>query len=140
MVTHFHGIRTLGPAHLGASGLPSLLLALLPSGWACMEFLFAPATAATSATAPGLRNFEPATSGFWEHVYWNAWGWYTARQKELIFRAAVLGLLMAVETVVFATSSLKGVEVPGALGYAGVWAGGVTVLAGVLDWVGGPSD
>lgn len=138
MITHFAGIRTLTSAHLGASGLPSLLAALLPTGWACMEFLFAPATAATAKTAP--LNFVPQTSGFWEHVYWNVWGWYSARQKELIFRAVILGVLMAIETVVFAASSLKGVELVGALGYAGVWAGGVAVLAGVLDWVGGPSD
>ena len=58
----------------------------------------------------------------------------------LIFRAAVLGALMTVETVVFAYGGMHGVELTGALGYAGVWAAGVAVLTIALDWVGGPSD
>ena len=62
------------------------------------------------------------------------------RQKELIARSVVMAALMFVETVVFCTASLRGVEVEGALGYAGVWVVGVGLLAGVLDWVGGPSD
>ena len=58
----------------------------------------------------------------------------------LIFRAAVLGALMSAETVVFTWGGIQGVEVLGAVGYAGVWAAGVAVLTIALDWVGGPSD
>jgi hypothetical protein len=137
MIVHFDNLRTLEPAHQGAAGLPILLASLLPAGYACMEFLFAPSTAATPFTAP---DFDPATSGIVEHFYWNMWGWYTARQRMLIFRAAVLGLLMIAETVVFAWGGMESVELVGALGYAGVWALGVAVVAGALDWVGGPSD
>lgn len=108
-----------------------------------MEFLFAPSTAATSfsATAPGVNvEFDSVTTGFWGHVYWNMWGWYSVRQKELIWRAVVLGALLVLETVTFTVGVMEGVSFVGGLGYAGLWASGVAVLAGVLDWVGGPSD
>ena len=58
----------------------------------------------------------------------------------LIFRATVLGALMSAETIVVTLFSMQGVEVTGALGYAGVWAAGVALVAIALDWVGGPSD
>lgn len=143
LIANFTGLRTLDAAHAGPAGLLTLLVALVPAGWACMEFLFAPSTSATSsvALAPGTNaQFDPVTSGFWSHVYWNVWGWYSIRQKELIWRAAVLGALVAAETMVFCTIVLDGVTVVGGLGYSGLWAAGVAVLGGVLDWVGGPSD
>ena len=143
LVAEFTGLRTLESAHAGPTGLPTLLIALLPAGWACMEFLFAPSTAATmsTSTAPIVEvRFDTIRSGFLQHVYWNLWGWYSVRQKELIWRATVLGALVVLETVVFQLGVLEGVSVRGALGYAGVWGAGVAVLGGVLDWVGGPSD
>ncbi len=143
LIQHFTGLRTLEAAHEGPSGLPALLVALLPAGWAAMEFLFAPSTAATVAasTAPAVESpFDTVRSGFWAHVYWNIWGWYTVRQKELIWRAAVLGALVVAETVVHCYSVMEGVTFVGALGYAGVWGGGVALLGAALDWVGAPSD
>ena len=143
LVQHFEGLRTLDAAHAGASGLPSLLVALLPAGWACMEFIFAPSTSATvsTSTAPAVEPpFDTVRSGFLAHVYWNLWGWYTVRQKELIWRASILGALIVAETVVHCYVVMAGVSLVGALGYAGVWGGGVVVLGAALDWVGGPSD
>lgn len=138
LITHFTGLRSLDAAHLGASGLPTLLLALVPAGIACMEFLFAPSTAAPLPATPLV--FDPATATFMEHVYYNAWGWYTARQKALIVRTTLLTYLMLTETVVQLWGTIAGVELTGALGYAGIWALGTAVLGSVLDWVGGPSD
>ncbi|EXJ70170.1 uncharacterized protein A1O5_06238 [Cladophialophora psammophila CBS 110553] len=146
LIVYFTGLRTLEPAHLGPAGLPTLLLALIPAGWACMEFLFAPSTAVAgvpaSATTVAIKApaFDPATATFREHVYHNAWGWYSARQKELIGRTALLTGLMFAETVLTLWGTVEGVEVEGALGYAGVWALGCVVTGAVLDWVGGPSD
>ena len=114
-----------------------------------MEFLFAPSTAAAGLpastitvapeTAP-MPAFDPSTATLYEHIYHNAWGWYSARQKELIKRTALLTGLMFTETVLGLTSTVRGVEVLGAIGYAGVWAGGCVMTGAVLDWVGGPSD
>ena len=108
-----------------------------------MEFLFAPSTAATlsGSTAPAVTPpFDSVTSGIGAHVYWNLWGWYSVRQKELIWRAAVLGALMVAETIIQCFAVMEGVSLVGACGYAGIWGGGVAVLGAVLDWVGGPSD
>ncbi|KIW88727.1 uncharacterized protein Z519_10773 [Cladophialophora bantiana CBS 173.52] len=146
LIVYFTGLRTLEPAHLGPAGLPTLLLTLIPAGWACMEFLFAPSTAVAgvpaSATTVAIKGpaFDPATATFWGHVYHNAWGWYSARQKELIGRTALLTGLMFAETVLTLWGTVEGVEAEGALGYAGVWALGCVVTGAVLDWVGGPSD
>ncbi|RMZ88283.1 hypothetical protein DV736_g4489, partial [Chaetothyriales sp. CBS 134916] len=62
------------------------------------------------------------------------------RQQVLGLRAIVLAVVVAVETVVFAVGQLQGVEWEGALGYAGLWAASVVVVAAALDWVGGPSE
>ncbi len=146
LIENFRGLRTLEAAHLGPAGLPTLLLALLPAGYAVMEYLFAPSTAAASSTivvAPETTPapaFDPSTATFLDHIHFNAWGWYSARQKELIRRTLLLTGLIFTETVVATTFALKGVELQGGLGYAGVWATGALVTGGVLNWVGGPSD
>ena len=149
LILHFTGLRTLEAAHLGPAGLPTLLLALIPAGYAVMEFLFAPSTAAagsppsTITVAPEVSPmpaFDPSTSSFFEHLQYNTWGWYSTRQKELIKRTTLLTGLMAAETVVNLWGTIRGIELPGALGYAGVWALGCVVTGAVLDWVGGPSD
>jgi hypothetical protein len=146
LILHFVGLRTLEPAHLGPAGLPVLLLALLPAGYAMMEFLFAPSTAATistvavgSETAP-VPEFDPSTATFWDHIHYNTWGWYSARQKELMRRTVVLAGLIFSETVLTTWGTVEGVEFQGALGYAGVWVVGALVTGAGLDWVGGPSD
>lgn len=139
LVTYFDGIRDLSVAHLGPSGLPGLLVALAPAGYAAMEFLFASSTAAAPPLGAPPYVFDTERAGFFEHVYHNAWGWYTARQKKLIWRTAVLGAMLVGETVIQVSGTIKGVEPVGALGYAGVWGLGIVVLGAVFDWVGGPS-
>lgn len=139
LITHFAGLRTLDPAHLGASGLPMLLLALIPAGVAAMEFLFAPSTAAPSPTVT-TTVFDPATGSIRAHVYHNAWGWYTPRQKKLIGRTALLAYLIVTDSVVQLWGTLAGAEFEGALGYGAIWGAAVIVVGAVLDWVGGPSD
>ncbi|KAG9772799.1 hypothetical protein KCU88_g6050, partial [Aureobasidium melanogenum] len=140
LVVHFVGLVTMEPAHRGPSGFPTLLLTLLPAGVALMEFLFAPSTAAGNVPVPPSEVFDPATASFLQHVSYNAWGWYTARQKELIARTTLLAVLVVTESVVQLVGGVAGVEVPGAVGYAGVWGLGVVILGAVLNWVGGPSD
>jgi hypothetical protein len=108
-----------------------------------MEFIFAPSTSATPsiATAPGTdAEFDTVRSGLLAHIYWNVWGWYSIRQKELIWRAAVLGALVAAETFIYCVFSLEGATIVGAAGYAGLWAFGVGVLGFALDVVGAPAD
>jgi hypothetical protein len=150
LVTHFNGLRTIAPAHLGAQILPTLLLALIPAGYAVQAFLFAPAEAAafppppstTITIDPALKGtvFDPATSTFAAHVHYNLWGWYSPRQKELIRRTGILTGLVFSETLIGCWKAIKGVEIEGAALYAGVWATGCVICGVALDWVGGPSD
>jgi hypothetical protein len=137
LITHFTDLRDVSAAHIGAAGLPTLLLSLLPAGYAAYDFLFVPSTAA--APPPTHYAFHPATAGLAAHLYHNAWGWYSARQKQLIARTALLAALVVGETLVQTWGTIKGVEWPGALGYAAMWAAGVAVVGAVFDWVGGPS-
>lgn len=137
LISNFEQIRTLEPAHRGSAQLPILLVALLPAGVACRYFLFAPST---SAPATEVTELDTRTASLVDHIKWNLWGWYTSRQKELITRAIMLGILMFAETMVQCIGALQGVELQGAAGYAGLWATGVAVVATVLDWVGKPSD
>ena len=136
LITHFDHVRDLSAAHLGAAGLPTLLLSLLPAGYAAHEFLFVSST--------GVRQspdyvFEPKTAGFREHVFHNAWGWYSNRQKDLIGRTLLLAALVEGETIIQTWGTIKGVELVGAAGYATFWGAAVCVVGAVFDWVGGPS-
>lgn len=137
LISHFTGLRTIEAAHLGPSGLPTLLLALLPAGVAAQEYIFAPSTATPRA---GAEDFDAVTASFAAHVYHNAWGWYSARQKELITRTTLLTALIVAQTVLHVGGTIHGVDLQGAAGYAGIWASGVVLVGVVLDWVGGPSD
>ena len=137
LITHFTGVRDLTAAHLGAAGLPSLLVALLPAGYAAREFLFVSSTGVPAS--PVKYTFDPATSGLRQHAYHNAWGWYSSRQKELISRTVLLAVMVVGETIIQSWGTIKGVEFAGAGLYAAIWAVGVAVMGAAFDWVGGPS-
>lgn len=136
LINHFDHIRDLRAAHLGASGLPLLLVTLVPAGYAAMQFIFAPSTSAPPTTA---YVFDTTDSGFIEHVYHNAWGWYSNRERALISRTVLLAAMTFAESVIQTWGTLAGVELYGAMGYAAIWAAGVSLVGAVYDWVGGPS-
>jgi len=136
LITHFDRVRDLSAAHLGAAGLPALLISLIPAGYAAHEFLFVTSTAISQAPE---YIFDPATASFQEHVYHNAWGWYSNRQKDLIGRTLLLAALVGGETIIQTWGTIRGVELAGAAGYAAVWVVAVFVVGAVFDWVGGPS-
>lgn len=137
LITHFSGVRDLTVAHLGAAGLPSLLTALVPAGYAAREFLFVSSTGV--AAAPDEYVFDPATADLIQHVYHNAWGWYSARQKELLRRTVLLAVMVVGDTVIQTWGTIKGVELWGASLYAAIWGLGVVVVGMVFEWVGEPS-
>jgi hypothetical protein len=137
LITHFTGLRDITVAHLGSAGLPSLLGALLPAGYAARVFIF---VSSTSTPPPASEyTFDTTRSSLGQHIYHNAWGWYSSRQKELITRTALLTAMMVGETVIHTWGTIKGVEFWGAALYAGIWAVGVAVVGAVFDWVGEPS-
>jgi hypothetical protein len=136
LITRFKYVRDLSAAHLGAAGLPALLLSLLPAGYAAHEFLFA---SSTGVPPSPVHVFDPETAGFWAHIYHNSWGWYSNRQKDLIRRTLLLTTLVVGETIIQTWGTIKGVELTGAAGYAAMWGLGICLVGAVFDWVGGPS-
>lgn len=52
----------------------------------------------------------------------------------------MLGLYLLTETVLHVWGTVKGVDVIGATGYAGLWLVGTVALGAWFDFVGGPSD
>jgi archaellum biogenesis protein FlaJ (TadC family) len=137
LITHFTGVRDITVTHLGAAGLPSLLVALVPAGYAAREFLFVSSTGIPPS--PEKYTFDPTTADLRQHVYHNSWGWYSTRQQELISRATLLAVMVVGETIIHTWGTIKGVEFWGAACYAALWAVGVAVLGAVFDWVGAPS-
>ena len=137
LITHFTGVRDLSATRSGPLGLVKLFITLLPAGYAARVFIFVPSTGTPASSKK--YSFEPATSDLRQHVYHNTWGWYSARQKELIARTALLGAMVLGETVIQTWGTIKGVEFSGAALYALIWASAVGVVGGVFDWVGGPS-
>jgi hypothetical protein len=109
---------------------------LVPAGYAAHEFLF---VSSTGVPQSPVYVFDPESAGFWEHVYHNAWGWYSNRQKDLIGRTLLLAALVEGETIIQTWGTIRGVELVGAAGYAMMWGAGVCVVGAVYDWVGGPS-
>lgn len=126
LITHFTGVRDLTAAHLGAAGLPSLLVALLPTGYAAREFIFVSSTGVPAS--PEKDTFDPVTSGLREHIYHNAWGWYSPRQKELISRTGLLAVMVLGETIIQTWGTIRGVEFTGAALYAAIWTAGIAVV------------
>lgn len=137
LIKEFSAIKTLEYAHRGAAELPILLLALLPAGIACRFYLFAPST---SVPAVEVVEFDTETAGLIDHIKWNLWGWYSSRQKVLLTRTAILSILVFAETFIHCTMALENVSVVGAVGYAGFWVAGFSLVTMVLDWVSTPSD
>ena len=149
MIVHFDGLRDISFAHSIGSTLPTLFIWLAPAGIATTQFLFRPAEGAVfdSPSASGANSvalthdhFNPETANFLQHVYYNVWGWYTSRQRELIGRTILLGTFLLSETVVHTWGTFTGVDVVGATGYAGIWLSAAILLGITLEWVGGPSD
>lgn len=136
LITHFDHVRDLTAAHLGASGLPLLLVSLIPAGYAAMQFIFVSSTAAPPTPT---YVFDTKESSLVEHVYHNSWGWYTNRQKELISRTGLIATMIVAESLIQIWGTIEGVGFLGAFGYAGIWGAGILIIGAVFDWVGGPS-
>lgn len=52
----------------------------------------------------------------------------------------MLGVYILAETIVHVWGTVRGVDVLGAAGYAGLWCLGTVALGAWFDFVGGPSD
>ncbi|OJD32103.1 uncharacterized protein BKCO1_4100095 [Diplodia corticola] len=136
LAVRFDGLASLEAAH--AATVPALLAALVPVGFAAREFVLVPALAARESSADAARKaaaaFDPATSGLREHLVHNLW-WFGKGARVLVKRAAVAAALTAAHVGVHASAMLRGGDVVGALGYAGVWVGAGVTTGVVYAWV-----
>lgn len=109
--------------------------------------MFVPSTAAPPSPSDdtdedggegkGKAKFDPQTAGFLEHLYENVWGWYSAGERALMVRTAVLVTMLLANSVVRVWSGVQGATLVGALGWAATWAVGVGGVAGGFAWVEG---
>jgi hypothetical protein len=127
LIAHFTNIRSIAAAHLGAPGLPTLLLSLIPAGFCAREFLFVSSTSSSRTSTPE-RVFDPATATLPETIYYNLWGWYTPREKVLFARMAALVLMTTSNTLVQLLGTIEGIEMEGAAGWAGIWVTATMVV------------
>jgi hypothetical protein len=137
MVRHFDGLATVEAAH--SSILPSLFAGLLPVGFAAREFLLFPVM--TSAPPheeepeDAADAFDPATATLGETFWYNFWGW-SAQTKTLMKRTAALLVFQGLNVAVKTGVALNGVDVTGAVGWAGLWATSGLIVSAVFRWVG----
>lgn len=140
LVTYFDGIRNISSTHLGFAGFPVLILSLLPAGYAAWEFLFVSSTGVaepSTTRTEAAYQFDPATATLAQTIYHNVWGWYTPREKALIKRTTVAAAVVGLNTVVQLFGTVRGVEVEGAVGVAGIWSLATVIVGAAYWWVGG---
>ncbi|ORY01170.1 hypothetical protein BCR34DRAFT_575038 [Clohesyomyces aquaticus] len=132
LVSHFE-IPTLELAH---KETPFTLIAkLLPVGLAAKGFLLNPSIGAqpASGTATPIAPFDPAVASLPETIEHNFWS-FSKRTKTLIGQTAVLSAFILANTVQ-RVMTVRGTDVSGAAGYAGIWVVATVVTAGWSAWV-----
>ncbi|KAF2020556.1 hypothetical protein BU24DRAFT_416226 [Aaosphaeria arxii CBS 175.79] len=133
LVTHFD-IPTLENAH--SETVATLAAKLLIIGVSAKAFLLNPSIGAESASgsATPVEVFDPATSDLPATIRHNVWFW-SKRTRTLISQTAFLSSLLFANTVQ-RVLTLKGTELAGAAGYAGLWVFATLVTAGWWAWIG----
>lgn len=132
LVQHFEGLRTLELAH--STILGTLVVAMIPVGFAAREFLLFPVIA-VQPEADEEKEFDSATATLGETFWWNVWGW-SAPTKVLIKRTTALLVFQGINVAVQTGATIEGADLVGATGWAGLWAAAGLTTAGLYRWVG----
>lgn len=126
LATYFDNIPTIEAAHT-ASPISLFPLAVL-LGFASKSFIFTPAVAVVPSLADAKKTaFNPATSGFWEHLEYNFWS-FSRKTKVVFQRTVTLMLVSGLNTFIQALFTIEGVEAKGAAGFSMVW----TIASGIV--------
>ena len=122
LVMYFHGLPSLTAAH--ESTWVGTLPAALALGFAAHVFVFAPAGAApvNEARRRTIDGFDPATAGLAETVRWNLWWGWRDHTRAVVGRTLLLITVTAANAFLHARLAVRGVETPGAVAWASVWA------------------
>jgi len=136
-LVQFFDIPTLENAHLETP--VSLALKTVVTGVAAKAFLLNPSFAAqplTGAETP-VEEFDPSTATLpqtFEHNFFN----FSKRTRTLIQQTIILNSFLFIGNVQ-RCMTLKGTDLIGALGYAGVWVVANTVISLWFGWIGDTS-
>ncbi|RMZ69886.1 glycogen debranching enzyme [Pyrenophora seminiperda CCB06] len=136
-LVQFFDIPTLEAAHIETP--VSLALKTLAAGMAAKAFLLNPSFAAqplTGAETP-VEQFDPSTATLpqtFEHNFFN----FSKRTRTLIQQTIILNSFLFIGNVQ-RCMTLKGTDLIGALGYAGVWVVANTVISLWFGWIGDTS-
>lgn len=150
LATYFSGLRTLEPAHTAVFWW--MLGSLLPLGLAARAFFFHPLANSNSITLVNkaslaysghekvaVLEFDPATATLTQTIHRNVfWHRYLPPRTQELLRRTVLATGWCVANTAFkAYVEVDGAELPGALGWGGVWGLGTAMAAGMLGWIAG---
>ena len=142
LINHFDDIPSLEKIH--ETSVPQLTQWCIAAGAAAMVFLFRPTVAAAgraSLTEPKLKakRFSPETATLGETFAYNLGygetGW-SHRAEVLAKRTAVLTFCTMANTFVRVYGTVRGTDVGGTLGYAGLWAIANVLVALAYAWLG----
>ncbi|KAI9736665.1 MAG: hypothetical protein M1834_000869 [Cirrosporium novae-zelandiae] len=134
LVTHFDGLRTIAPVY--DVYVPTLVMTLMPIGFATTQFLFNSTTGAKVEEVREPFNPEKATLG--ETLQHNLWA-ESRRTKVLMSRTAALVLMTGFNTWLQTYVTIAGAEPYGAAGWASVWAS-ASALTGLACFLVGNVD
>lgn len=152
LATYFSGLRTLEPAHTAVFWW--MLVGLLPLGWAARNFFFYPLANTNAITLVNkaslaysghekvaVLEFDPETATLTQTIHRNVfWHRYLPPRTQELLRRTMLATAWTVANTAFkAYVEVDGAELPGALGWGGVWGSGTVLAAGMLGWIAGVS-
>ena len=122
LVLYFHDLPSLTAAH--ETTWVGTLPAALALGFAAHVFVFTPSGAAPvdEARRRQVEGFDPATASLAETVRWNLWWGWRDHTRSVVARTLLLVAVTAANAFLHARLAVRGVETPGALAWASVWA------------------
>ncbi|EED19948.1 conserved hypothetical protein [Talaromyces stipitatus ATCC 10500] len=136
LVLYFDEIRDIRLVHAGAAGFPSVLVSLLPAGYAAYDLLFA-SSAGWSAKPDSTKMAVPEGEYLITSLYNRTWGKISPKGKILASRSLILATMTLLNTIIAGTGSIKGVELMGSVGWGSLWAGASLVVSSLFAWVEG---
>jgi hypothetical protein len=133
LVVHFNGLRDLSGVY--TAQFQRILLTSVPIGLATKVFLFTPAAGTPRDEADNrIAVFDPQSATLEETVRYNFWG-FSARQRALYTRTAVLAGVTLVHTWLQVYVTVEGAEGYGAFGWAMVWSMAAVLTGAVYSWI-----
>ncbi|OAX83278.1 hypothetical protein ACJ72_02371 [Emergomyces africanus] len=159
LVTYYDGLPDLRTAHMGPRGFISLLVTLLPTGYALRDFLFVGSVGAAQLDQPQHKrvvvtieeeaeaDVKPRGKNARKHeeelpgeflvtsLYRRYWLALPTKTRVLTSRTAGLATMIMLNTIVQVVGTISGVEIEGAAGWGAIWTLATCVTGLLFGWV-----